>query len=378
MAKRNAAGSAVTVGRVAAGCQRLAPVELAQDWDNVGLLAGDAEAGVQRALTCVDLTAAVATEAVARKCQMVVTYHPPIFKPIDRLTADAGRAEAAVFHCIAHGVAVYALHTALDAADAGTNDVLAALCGAKATEPLMYADAPGDAELKLVTFVPAEAVSTVAEAVFEAGAGRIGDYTQCSYRLAGHGTFFGGEGTNPAVGARGRMEIVDEVRLETVVPARALPAVVEALRRAHPYEEPAFDIFPRQAPPTRGIGRVGTLPEPIALQKLARKLKRATPATSVQLVGSPDGEVQRVIVVVGAAGSLPFQAGLHPGDAVITGEIRHHDALAIARRGAAAIALGHWASERPVLSSLATRLQSAVPGLTVLVSAADADPFLPA
>ena len=378
MAKRKAAARRYRVAEVCATLEEIAPLGLAQSWDNVGLLAGDETARVRRMLCCIDLTPAVVSEALTGRHSMVLAYHPPIFKPISALRVPGHGTEEAVFRCLRLGIAIYAPHTALDAAAGGTNDVLAQLCGLTENEPLEYVDEPGRQEFKLVVFVPPNVVESVAEALFAAGAGRIGDYTHCSYRSPGQGTFFGSEATNPAVGERGRLECVEEQRLETVVPASALPAVVAALRRAHPYEEPAFDLYPLKPAPVPGLGCVGTFTEPTTLRQLARRLKRRTPSTCVQLVGPPEREITRALVLVGAAGSIPFRTTLGVRDVIVTGEIRHHDALTISRRGCCALALGHWASERPVLKPLADRLASALPGLDVQVSQADCDPFLPA
>ena len=369
------------IATVAEACDVLdaiAPIALAQSWDNVGLLAGDHDAPVRRMLCCIDLTPAVVDEAEAAKIDFVMAYHPPIFKPVSRLTIPGDGAESAVFRCIRSGIAVYSTHTALDAADGGTNDVIAAHCGVRDTEPLEFVDDPRTDECKVVVFVPPDEVDEVANAMFDAGAGHIGGYSNCSYRLAGHGTFLGGEGTNPAVGTWGKMERIDEIRLESIVSRPDVPAVVAAIRRTHSYEEPAFDVYPLHAHPVRGIGRRGNLPTPTTLGKLARKLKKACAAPTVQIVGSHDQPIGRVIIVVGAAGSLPFRGRLLEDDVIITGEIRHHDALTICRRGCSAIALGHWASERPVLIPLAARIGAALPGVEVRVSHRDADPFAPA
>jgi dinuclear metal center YbgI/SA1388 family protein len=364
-----------TVGDVCNAMESIAPTGLAEDWDNVGLLAGDPSAPVSRVLTCVDLTPAVFEEAVRENAELVLAYHPPIFKPISSMRADGTGPEATVFRCIRSGIAVYAAHTALDAADGGTNDTIASLCGIKETEPIEYVDEPSVSECKLVVFVPQAGVEQVAEAMFAAGAGHIGDYGRCSYRTSGQGTFFGGQTTSPTIGERGRMEYVDEIRLETVVPSKALPAVVNALRKAHPYEEPAFDIYPLRPRPARGMGRIGALPHLMTLTKLVHKLKRATKAACVQVIGPPDRTIERAIIVAGSAGSVPFRVPLVLYDVIITGEIRHHDALTIQRIGCTAIALGHWASERPVLKPLAQRVEQALPGVTVHISTADHDPF---
>lgn len=368
----------VAVADVERCLNEIAPPSLAQDWDNVGLLVGDRDAPVSSMLLCIDLTPSVAKEATRRRCDFVVAYHPPLFRPTAKLLAPGAGMEAVVLGCVRAGMAIYAPHTALDAAQGGTNDVLAELCGLSETTPLPPAASSPAKGLKLVTFVPSHHVDRVAEALFEAGAGHIGDYSRCSFRTGGRGTFFGGESTNPVVGQSGRLEYVDELRVEVVVPRAALGTVCDALRRAHPYEEPAFDIYPLEEPPRGGIGRIGHFPKAITLGLLVERLKRETNASDVQIVGKPRERVRRAVIVAGAAGTLPLQAGVGTGDVVVTGEIRHHDALTLARQGCAAIALGHWASERPVLRSLRDRLAAVLPSISVAVSTMDADPFRPA
>lgn len=354
----------------------IAPLALSQSWDNVGLLAGDKTKPVSKILLCIDLTPEVASEAITAKADFVMAYHPPIFKPVNRLTAQSPGPEAAVFRCIANGIAVYSMHTALDAADGGTNDVIAELCGITETEPLEYTEV-GQSECKIVTFVPVDHVEAVANAMFQNGAGRIGEYEQCSYRIAGQGTFRGSAATNPATGRPGKFEHVDEVRLEVVCPSSKIPQVTQAMTHAHPYEECAYDIYPTQTHPTRGIGRVGALPRSITLSALARKLKKSVGAPSVHIVGKPQQKIKRAVIVVGAAGSLPFAIPLSASDVIITGEIRHHDALTILRKPCNAIALGHSTSERPTLRHIAKQLTALTNGVTVKQSKADREPFQP-
>ncbi|MBI3835109.1 MAG: Nif3-like dinuclear metal center hexameric protein [Planctomycetes bacterium] len=365
----------VTVADMCGALESIVPLKLAQDWDNVGLLAGDRDANVRHVMLAIDLTEPVVREAMDASIDFIVSYHPPIFKPIRSLVRPGTGMEALAYQCIREGVAIYTPHTALDAADGGTNDCLARLCGIDACEALVTVDDASRNECKIVVFVPHNAVEIVADAMFQAGAGHIGEYSQCSFRTSGEGTFFGNETTNPNVGSSEHFERVEEVRLETILRSRDIPAVIAAMRSAHPYEEPAFDIYPLRSRPIRGIGRVGRLEKPLSLRDLTRKLKRATNAKNMQFIGSPDKVVDRAVIVVGSAGSLPFQIPLTPRDVIVTGEIRHHNALQIQRHGCAAIALGHWASERPVLHSLRDAIAKSVQGIRVDVSAADRDPF---
>jgi dinuclear metal center YbgI/SA1388 family protein len=366
-----------TIGEVTHALDSLAPPALAQSWDNVGLLAGDREAPCRRVLFCIDLTPAVLEEAIEQQSDLVVTYHPPIFRPIPRLIAQSLETDGLVFRAIQAGIALYSPHTALDAAPGGTNDVIANLCELTDVEPFEYVSV-SRRQYKLTTFVPENRVDALAAALFDAGAGHIGDYEQCSFRLRGEGTFFGTQTTNPQIGERGRLERVAEVRLEMVAPERRLPEIVAALRKHHGYEEPAFDIYPLEGEPQAGIGRVGALPEGATLGALAARLKASTASRVATLVGPPGQSVRRAAVCVGAAGRLPFEKWRSAeADVIVTGEIRHHDALSILRRGRCAIALGHWESERPVLDSLAERLQQAISGVAIALSDRDAGPFTP-
>ncbi len=369
-----------SVADLIAAMERIAPTRLAEEWDNVGLVVGDPSKSLKRLLLAIDLTPAVLAEAKRGKFDAIVAYHPPIFRPVKRMTPDLSDQAGIAAAALADGIAVYSPHTAMDCAVGGTNDVLAEIAGLSDIRPFDVSPAT-PRQYKLVVFVPQEDLDKVAEAIFTAGAGRIGEYEKCSYRLAGQGTFFGSDAANPAVGRKGRLETVDEIRLEAVLPASRVRAVTTAIRQAHSYEEPAFDIHPLAEIPDReaGMGRVGLFKRETTLQSLARMLAKKLSADNVSMIGNPRGKLRRGIVCVGAAGSIPFERGdppCGPGDVVITGEIRHHDALQYQRHGAAAIALGHWASERPTLTVLAARLRKSLSNTAIVVSRSDKDPFL--
>lgn len=371
--------SGANVAALCAAMERIAPTWAAAEWDNVGLLVGDAAWPVRRVLLTIDLTPEVLDEAVGGRFDAIIAYHPPIFRPVKSLTIGTNSTEGLAAAALAQRVAVYSPHTAWDCAPGGTNDCLAQLCGLEDVRPFDIARLP-TREVKLVTFLPAKSVDKVAEALFSAGAGRIGDYEKCSFRTAGHGTFYGGDATIPAVGKRGRLERVEEIRLEVVVPATRITDAVAAMRTAHPYEEPAFDIYPTDPHPAagHGQGRIGRFAKPARLGDLTRLLTRKTGAANQLIIGAPSTRVKHALVCAGAAGSLPFEIPGRPcgsGDVVVTGEIRHHDALRYQRSGACAVALGHWASERPSLAGLASLLREAMPGAACVVSRRDRDPF---
>jgi dinuclear metal center YbgI/SA1388 family protein len=361
-----------TVADLAAYLDRFAPAATAADWDNVGLLAGDPAAPADRVMTCLTVTPDVAAEAVADGVQLIVSHHPVLFRGAKELTPRTPDGQV-LLPLLRHGVAVYSPHTAFDNCTGGINDGLCRRLGLMTVRPLR--PAAGKRECKLVVFVPDADLAKVSDAMFAAGAGRIGQYEQCSYRTAGTGTFFGTNSTNPTVGQKGRREEVSEWRLEVIVPDGRVDAVVAAMRAAHSYEEPAFDVYPLRPSSSGGEGRIGDLPEPVQLRELALTAKGQLLAAVVQLVGNPSSPVKRVAVACGAAGEFLRDAIQAGADAFLTGELRFHEALAARSAGIRLILPGHYATERPGVEDLAARLGEAFPGLTVWASRRETDPL---
>ena len=349
--------------------EAIAPQMLAAEWDNVGLLVGDASVVVRKLLLTIDLTEPVLREARQARAEMV--YHPVIFKPAARLTAEAAPVAYAAARA---GLAVYAMHTALDAAAGGTHDLLAEATGLIETSPL---DRPvRQGQHKVVVFVPPKDLACVSEAAFAAGAGRIRNYTECSFGTPGIGTFRPGAGARPAVGHVGRRQEVEEWRLEMLVPASRLADVLEAVRGVHSYETPVVDVYPLQdVSVDTGMGRIGRLARPTALKTLIGRIKRALGVANVLLVGQPTGAITTVACCAGSCGGLFRSAVAAGAQAYVTGEMRHHDALAAAAAGLTVICVGHSHSERIALSRVAERVRQALPALKVIVSRADRDPF---
>ena len=354
--------------------EEIAPTRYAESWDNVGLLVGDPGQSVSKSMLTIDYTPEVACEAAGERCDAVIAYHPPIFDALKRVVA--GGPSGAVFDAIRRGVALYSPHTALDVADGGTNDMLADAIGLKERAPLRLAQTKAN-QYKLVTFVPEKDADRVSNALFEAGAGRIGKYSACSFRSIGTGTFFGEEGTNPTVGESGRMERAEELRVETVVPIGKIDVVIRALRATHPYEEPAFDLQTLAAPPEGlGMGRIGDFAAPASRAELVERVKRDLALTHVLVAGPTEGLARRAAVCAGACGNLLDDAINQKADVYVTGEMRHHDALKAARAGMTVVCTLHSNSERAVLRRLQRRLAESLPGLPVVLSRQDRDPFL--
>lgn len=370
---------------------RLAPERFAEGWDNVGLLLGDREARVAPCvLLTIDLTDAVVVEAIERGAGAVIAYHPPIFTSVKRLT-ERSREGRAVLSLARAGAAVYSPHTAIDAAPGGVADwLLEAACGCRerpgTRRPMTpRTETEPTQRFKLVTFVPSEHVERVAAALATAGAGVIGGYTNCTFRADGTGTFLGGGATSPAVGSRGVLESVSEIRLEMVCPGARLTAVIESLRASHPYEEPAFDILSREPTPTPGVGsgRVCDLIQPVDAEVLTDELRGRLGVPSVRLaVPRGGGQIARVAVCPGAGGSALAGSGLlrdGTGLLFITGEMSHHDVLAALSAGCSIALAGHTNTERGYLPTLAERLRADLEGMGVtaeaLISDRDRWPF---
>lgn len=375
MLKRRAASSRrVCVADAVAALSALAPFELAEEWDNVGLLAGRPEWAISRMLLAIDLTDAVAREALEKGADLLALYHPPIFKGLRAVTPDAEGPTTLLPDLLAARVSLIALHTALDAAPGGTNDVLLDafdVTERRPVEPVLHTDR----QYKLVVFVPPMEVAGLRSALSAAGAGVIGHYTECSYELRGRGTFRGDETTSPTVGRKLQLEAVDEVRLEMVVPRGRLGPVVRTLYARHSYEEPAFDLYPVHEMPGRaasGLGRIGVLRRPTAGRVLLEQLSARVDLSGARLVGNLR---QRFTSVTAAAGAFGVRSFRDPQALVLTGEFKHHDALQLLRRGVTALHLGHDASERPMLPVLRDYLTTHLRGVRVELARQDRSPF---
>ncbi|HOI55121.1 MAG TPA: Nif3-like dinuclear metal center hexameric protein [Phycisphaerae bacterium] len=357
---------------VLAVIDRAAPLALQESWDNCGLLVGDPAASVTRLLVALDHTEAVVKEARRLKAELLVTHHPLFLPPLKRLCPDTHDGRIAL-DLAAAGVALIAAHTNYDAARDGLNDILARSLGLMDTVPLVPAAVTR--ATKLVVFVPPGDLDRVERAAFDAGAGHIGQYSQCSFRVSGSGTFLGGESTHPAVGTRGRRQQVDELRVETVVPTNRVAEVAAAVRAAHSYETPALDLYPLDvAAEGAGLGRAGKLVKAVALKTFVDRVRRALGAKTVEVVGSLKGNLERAAVLGGAGGDYWPQALAAGAQVLVTGEMKHHERLAAVDAGMVAIVAGHYATEHPAVAGLAKLLRAALPDVKVQASAAEKNP----
>ncbi|MBN2447555.1 MAG: Nif3-like dinuclear metal center hexameric protein [Phycisphaerae bacterium] len=371
-----AASGLPTVSDLHTALNGIAPLRLAAEWDNVGLLAGRMEWPAGRVLLAIDLTDAVAREALAANVDTLVVYHPPIFRGIRAVTAEAEAPTTLLPDLLAARISIYALHTALDAAAGGTNDVLLDVFEPAERWPLESQGTDAQA-YKLVVFVPAAEVAGLRSALSAAGAGVIGHYSECSYELDGRGTFKSDAEANPSIGRRQVLETVAETRLEMIVPRPRLAAAVRALYATHGYEEPAFDLYPLHEIADRGIvglGRVGRLRRPARGTALLRRLGESVDLSAATVVGDLERPFTSVTTAAGAFGVRGFR---DPDSLVVTGEFKHHDALDLLKRGITAVHVDHYASERPVLPVLRKQLGERLRGVEVGIARADRSPFRP-
>lgn len=352
----------------------VAPLSLQQSWDNCGLQIGDPEALVDTVLVSLDTRAAVIGEAEKLGAQCLVTHHPLFFKPVQQLSAadDVGRA---ALRLARGGIALVAAHTNYDAAPGGLNDLLAEAAGLTRCDPFEHPE--HSRGMRLCIFLPPADLPRVQQAIFEAGAGGIGEYSQCAFRVTGTGGFRGSSRSRPSVGQAGNYEEVQEIKLETVLPPAKAEQVVRALRAAHSYEEAAFDLVPTEIVHERaGLGRIGRLPRAVTVRTLAERLKKNLKIRTLELVGRPSRRtISRVAVICGGGGSL-WQAARDAGaELLITGEMKHHERIACADAGMAAIVAGHYATEHPAVRGLANLLKNALPAdVRILPSRRESDP----
>ncbi|MBM3921874.1 MAG: Nif3-like dinuclear metal center hexameric protein [Sphingomonadales bacterium] len=347
-----------------------APPALQESYDNVGLLTGDRSDRCTGVLCCLDVTEQVIDEALQKGCNLVVAHHPLIFRGIKKLSGGTG-VERALIKAIKNELAIYAIHTNLDNVLSGVNGKIASLLSLQRSRVLL----PKETTLrKLVTYVPLQHTEPVRQALFDAGAGQIGNYSECSFSVAGEGTFMPGAAARPFVGANGQRHQEKENRLEVLFPVYLQGALLEALHKAHPYEEVAYELLPLDnANHTLGAGLVGELAEPVEeavfLTQLAHRFG-ARPVRHSPLLGRP---IRRV-ALCGGAGSFLIPNALSAGaDIFITADLKYHDFfLADGRMILADI--GHFESEQFTIELLADNLAEKFHNFAVLKTSINTNP----
>ncbi|GGF28951.1 Nif3-like dinuclear metal center hexameric protein [Williamsia phyllosphaerae] len=342
------------------------PQHLAESWDSVGLVCGDPADAVTAVLTCVDVTDAVVDAAVGGGFELVVAHHPLLLRGVDTVGTHTPKGRL-VHRLIRSGCALYTAHTNADVALPGVSDALGDALGLVDMRPLQPTTTPPMD--KWAVFVPQSDTDRVAEAMFAAGAGAIGDYSECRWSVTGTGRFRPGDGAHPVIGTVGRVESVVEDRVEMVAARGSREAVLAALRDAHPYEEPAFDLLETvPVAADTGLGRIGRLSEPMSLRDFTDHVARSLTVApwGVRAAGDPDAVVTTVAVCGGAGDSLIDTAAGSGADVFVTADLRHHPVDEHLRgHDLAVIDAGHWATEFPWCAQVSSVLVAHDPSLVV-------------
>jgi dinuclear metal center YbgI/SA1388 family protein len=339
--------SATTLGAVVAALDEMYPRHWADDGDPVGLVVGDPATAVRSVLFAVDPVQAVVDEAIDTNVDLIVAHHPLLYRPVSTVAATSAKGRV-VHRLISNGIGLFVAHTNADSPPGGVSASLAQILGLLDIRPLRpHSSDPLD---KVVTFIPRTQAAALVDALTAAGAGSIGDYDRCAFLADGTGTFRPGADAHPAIGTVGQVEEVAETRVEMVLPRRRRGAVVAALKAAHPYEEPAFDVLELASwASDRGAGRIGTLDAPMRLREFADSVVAALPATAVgaRVAGDLDREVRTVAVAGGAGDFLLDDARDSPADVYVTSDLRHHPASEFREHvdAPALVDVPHWAAE---------------------------------
>ncbi|CAM5204864.1 GTP cyclohydrolase 1 type 2 OS=Ureibacillus acetophenoni OX=614649 GN=SAMN05877842_102227 PE=3 SV=1 [Ureibacillus acetophenoni] len=316
------------------------PKKLAcMDNDPIGLAIGTLNKNVTKVLVTLDVTDQVADEAIKKGCQLIIAHHPPIFRKLSNLRTDtpAGKLYEKL---IKNDIAVYAAHTNLDVATGGVNDLLAEALELLDTQ--IFEQTFSENLMKLAVFVPDGHADALRLALAKVGAGHIGNYDSCSFSSNGIGRFRALEGADPYIGEVGEMEETEEVKIEVVFPTSMKNKVLKAMLNAHPYEEPAYDFYTMAVETNQmGLGRIGTLKEPMTLEQFANHVKSSLNVPAVRVVGNLQEEVKKVAVIGGDGNSYVHSAKRAGADVFVTGDIKFHVAQDAENLGLNIIDPGH-------------------------------------
>ena len=351
--------------------ETIAPLEYQESYDNCGLIVGDKNSPVKKALITLDVTEEVIDEAIGEKCQLVIAHHPIVFGGIKKLNGK-NYVERTVIKAIKNNIAIYAIHTNFDNVMDGVNAKIAYRLGLVNCEIL----APKRQLLKkLYTFIPLDSYAAVAGAVFEAGAGYIGNYSEASFSVAGMGTFRGNEHSNPAIGKKGVLEQVEEVKFETIFPAIIERKVVQALIKAHPYEEVAYDIVSLDNYYSKvGSGMVGDLKKPVDELSFLKMTKKLLQTGCVRYTPLRGKQVKRVAICGGSGRFLLNNAIAAGADVFVTADFKYHDFFDA--EGKIVVAdVGHFESEQFTKELLIERISEKFPTFAALTSKINTNPI---
>ncbi len=356
--------------------EQLAPKHVAMPDDRIGLQLGTLQKDIRNVLIALDVNDEVVEEAIRLNVDLIIAHHAIIFRPLKQLQTDTpmGRLYEKL---IKHDIAVYISHTNLDVTEGGMNDWMAEAIGIENGSPIE--DIHTEQLSKLVVFVPKSHHQQVLDAILGAGAGFIGDYSHCSFNIEGFGTFMPHEGTTPFIGKQGKLEQVEEIRIETIVPKGIRNKVVQAMLKAHPYEEVAYDLYAMDLKGrTLGLGRVGKLNTPMILAEFIEVVKQNLQVDHVRVVGDLQRPIRKAAVIGGSGGRYITPSIFKGADVLVTGDIDYHTAQDALMAGIAIIDPGHNAEKimkLKVAEWMREKLQSAKVETQVYASEVNTEPF---
>ncbi len=346
------------------------PLSLQENYDNCGLLIGNLNDEISGALICLDITEKIMDEAIEKNCNLIISHHPLIFTGIKSLTGSSG-IERLVIRAINEKIAVFAVHTNLDNHYEGVNQFLCSKLGIVNTEILKPMP---DKLRKLVTFCPSSHAGQIRDALFQAGAGQIGNYDSCSYSTEGEGTFRALPGANPFVGELGKLHIEPESRIETIFPPYLESAVITALKQAHPYEEVAFDIYPLANLHHRiGAGMIGNLPQAVDPEEFLLFVKKILNLGCIRHTNLKNKKIQRIAICGGSGSFLINDAMSCNADIYMTGDIKYHDFF-IPENKMILADIGHYESEQFTKELIYTFLNKKFTTFALFISGTNTNP----
>jgi dinuclear metal center YbgI/SA1388 family protein len=360
----------MNIAEITSFLESLAHPSLQESYDNAGLITGDAGWECKGVICSLDATEEVVKEAVKKKCNLIVAHHPIIFSGLKKITGK-NYVEKTIIAAIRNDIAIYAIHTNLDNVLDGVNGKMASLLGLQKTTIL----APKESSLKkLYTFAPLDKAEEVRNAIFEAGGGYIGNYSECSFSTSGSGTFKAGAGTDPYTGKIGERHQEEEQRIEVIFPAFLENKIISAVKKAHPYEEVAYDVVALvNQHPGIGSGVIGELPEPMDEKTFLSKLKSVFKLSLVRHTAFTGKKVSRVALCGGAGSFLISKVLGAKADAYVTADMKYHEFFDA--NGRMLIAdIGHYESEQFTIDLLAEHLVQKFPTFAVLKTEVKTNP----
>ncbi|SHN11464.1 Nif3-like dinuclear metal center hexameric protein [Gracilibacillus kekensis] len=332
-----------TVKQVVKLFEQWVPTDLAESWDNVGLQVGDKNQKVEKVMITLDVIDSVVEEAIENKVDFIIAHHPLLFKGLKEINFSDPKGRV-IQKLIQHNISVYAAHTNLDVVKGGVNDLLAEKLEIENCKVLL--PTVEDDLFKFIVYVPSTHIENVTNVIGEAGAGYIGEYSHCSFRSKGEGFFKPLEGTNPYIGEQGEIEQVEEYKLETIIKKYQISHVLQSAKKAHPYEEMAYDLVPlANKGDLQGIGRIGKLKQPVSLEKYCELVKEKLQIPSLRFVGDPQTIIQKVAILGGSGKGYIDVAKNAGADLYITGDLTFHEAQDAEQAGLCLIDPGHHVEE---------------------------------